>query len=934
MPTSSLSTTILCSMGFLAFTFASMFSLGALLSMRIPHRKEPSMFRIFTLGFLAWHFILILPPVAMGLLQVSFLKEFFAVFFVANLLAIVYCRRFLTKTLRDVPIRESLVIGAVLLIYGILVISHPIYFEWDVSSIYLKNSLGYLASNTIPRINPMDLSPYTSGHPPLISTVYAFSLFVSAGVHSFRLLGLLYIFAFLWSVRRMLRILSPEDSQAFSLSVLAVITASLPATYFLLHQNGCYPDFAFLSLASLALASLLEYVRFRIGICRALFYLASCMAITAKPQALFLAPLLLAFSPFRRRLRLAMFYAGCVPLCLYIATIGMPLKYGFGELATVIGTAILFLPVILVSKPIFDTDFDSGRRMKVIFLLCLGLPLLWSLRNALFLGSPTYPFVIKSISGGTINRDFLAFSTLGGSALAIKESVTESVPYFLDILSKVFIATSLGSIYLIPKLLGLRRIGSNTKDPQLIPIRSCLMIYASCYFMIWIFVLGGRFDGAALRTVLPLLPIVLMATVLGLLTLSEIRRYLAVLSVAAAFFALTFYVTVADLGLQVNQSNFMFLDAITSLLLLSGFAYVVWRNPPRGFRTFRMKLSASLGHVTPRSWASAQSALVAVICVPVFLPILYTPWPGLIVRALSAPEDGDLFLARETGFYYNYHEVIDFVNDHSVGHDRILIFQDIGVSCSTKRVVLSMLQINPIVLEIMEGGDEADVVRSIQEADLKHIIVPNHKAGGLYEAYRTRFENTTFNRLLETNLLTRSTKICRIDGSSGDVPGGSDMGLLSNTSLRNFLFEMDLSVGETGLDPWNGALIILQNPGGEDYLQVELRRDGWIAVVPYQEGKRGTWVNAARFQFETNRQYHLTMMHAEGRLSVLLDGVGLVEIESPLPQRDHLIWYSSSNAEIQLGEVKISEIQSPFEKTELTYWSVYTVLEKQTSARG
>jgi len=886
--------------------------------------KSISLADSILIGYIVFLLSLSFPILCFSICNFHALKEFYLSFlFVTIAMSVLGWIKLLgqrkLRTSISSHIGEIVCMLTIMVVLSILVYSQPVNLSWDVVTVHLKNALGYIQANSIPYRDPYGLCEILPASNPLSSIMASYFLIVTNNNSFGRIVSVFNFAIVLFSVRGLTqKIIFPEkDEKNSQFLFLGGIFLSLPLVIVFSGVWGMYPDSIAVALSSVAL----YFLSFDNKYFRALAFPAVGLAFLAKVQMLLLIPLTLAFFTHNKYWRTIMIFFSVVPSLI--------VGWTWGRLLNIFDITITFILSSLFTLISLFLNMHDGEKQNIrsvtqmrfrwVYIVAIGilLPLLWFIRNGIYLRRPFYPWVPFALWDEL--QDAVMFQTRMWETFASNILTFHS---FCELLPLIFTSTVIGSPFILAKVFGflymLQRKGRALTSLS-------LLFYTYLYVLYWSTVIRGIYDSVRIRYFLPLLPIVLVITLIGFYEMEKESPKLTYL-----YFLVSVFLSLRYISIDANNALSMRvypLHISTDDLLLAFFALAfLFPSVRRKFQSLasslqKVKVAVFIrGRVVKKPDLRFVARAVAFILTVFLASSSIYPRVTLLQRIIQTQGDHDLLLMRETNFHQNYYEVISFLKENADSEDAVLAFQDVGISVCLGLRTIDFQKPSIALKRLLTAETREEFVNIIKEYSVKWIVLPGPKNFAFNMLpIMLRNVNSSFLEFLKpayarTLLISEeSPKLPYVIS----VPEGS-------WEIRLSFFLQDL-----GNNPWDGIGITIGNTT-HAYL-IEVRNDGNLALLYLDKGKRGDWITCAHHGDFENKEVTVTIqydgktLHASAKSSNGSSSLSY-DLSSAEPLPGTVLSVFTQRARVCVKRVEVYQLvllQAPFEKFALEYWSIY-----------
>jgi hypothetical protein len=455
--------------------------------------------------------------------------------------------------------------------------------DWDVAAVYLPLSRAICEQNLIP-LTDQGLSIYS---PQGISVLYAWVYANSSSLltENFRLIPLVFALITMLLVYNITKLFLNEN-----VTKLAVIVYTfMPIFDNSLVWFSFYPDIAFAMLTTAIFYFLFKYIKTNETVFGVLAGSAFGLSSFMKLQSFWLFPVIIfTVLPFFRKKGIRLFIPILAPFVILLGI--LPISFLRGTLilevfwSLLLSTfrfdkfwyifSLIFLALlVIVANELGVKAFASKPRpspFKTLFLVWgISLPfhLIWYLRNYFLLGTFTWVVSIKDPN----------FQW----ALEILRTTPTASPtgeFYLSSLLFPLILPALGTAFLLPKLVGIKRLICTNRES------SSLYTWAIGYFLIYFLFT----DIINERYLLPIAP------------------FMAIFSAVGIFFIVGYLTKSRDINVMVLISMFLGIFSLVQSLLIFRFS----RGYSDLFVVFCLKIADLLnvpGGILSGAWLSVTN---------------------------------------------------------------------------------------------------------------------------------------------------------------------------------------------------------------------------------------------------------------------------------------------------------------------------------------
>lgn len=666
-------------------------------------------------------------------------------------------RCFLFRCLHASGLDYLLIITVALFIFKYaLILSIKGIYDWDATSLYLPFGRSIFLSNHIPIVGYYDYQPVTL--PMGISVLYAWSYSLSNSAYSegFRLFPILFVFMNMLIIFKLTREIASKEIAATSVIVYAL----LPLHDADLTYAAYYADPLYNTLILASFFFIYKYVKERkISYCL-LGGLALGLAGIVKAQSLYLLPAtLFVFTIIlgNKRLRTVLTYTLSTLVALFFVFVVWPDRSFLLNLdPTTIALAALFvlalttLVAICINGQANVLDWKNYGILRVLrdalgFYGIMGsIAGIWYLRNYLSTGSVLW--------GDFFNHADYHWATNFLSSTAATVNVTTIGLYLLYLIAIPFTSYVLGSLWVIPKIVGLIQ-GSKTRKWSFI-----MLVWVLGY---WIGYFWSKFHEFEATTVDPrdLYPLASFSSIFIAFGIVHISTYLTknyrnavitILLFSFGFVSLSqssliyqygpsslrgFFAIIANLLGSTSESlagkvpNYprLLVSVAPSLLLLSFVISLFILGPmvmaklSRNISKFRAKIAGSFHFHSRVSFK--KMAMFIFFFSTIVVPYLWLPFEfsGGNIYNLGKDQLNPLYGGLFT-------ELASYLENRTQDGDTILMLESNGLQYylhkNVKVVALAVPGNLATFRSAIESNDSSQLISAMRKLNVRYVLLP------------------------------------------------------------------------------------------------------------------------------------------------------------------------------------------------------------------
>ena len=744
--------------------------------------KEQKLGDKLVASFIVGLAIVMLLPYSVGIIFSSGFRTMSWIIYIASVLSLSIniktfireTRAVLEKAKRYISGRELFDLALVLSVIGFS-IKYTFYLlaravtDWDATVIYLPYARAIFFADSIP-FTAFDFARFTK--PMGISFLYGwiYSLSSSTFAENFRLIPLSFTF-----ITIMLIYLIAKDLCSSLVAKLAVmIYLYLPLHDSLLYYFAYYPDVAYNSLILAVFYFLYRYVRTLETKYCLIGGLALGLSMLLKAQtALFFAPVLFIFLPFfgRKSVRVLATSLTSATFLSFIALSHGNLTPFLGllrheGLVVLVLVAIISSLVALGVEAQKKTTVTEGSAFTVleglsIFLGASSLALLWYLRNYFTMGT-----LIWSSSIEEPNLQW-AINIISGFISQTYQR-PEASSFLLNMISVLLVHPILGSVWIIPKLVGMLKL---TAKRKMLPVLNWILGFFLTYtlYAYSTIVISSSFTVNP-RDLLPLAPFFSIYSAWGLLVIAEYfwktrtrettlyllaslgfvslaqsslilyypTSFLAGICDQIAKLSFTSWRLLAHGGPQASSNWLIFGFVVGSLLLLP---FLVRRGIT--FILSKMGICVRVTYRSPKQFAILKRVLFFIIILSVTLTVQVFPYVALTYEF----GNGDMIAFKENQvkelWAGIYSDILPYIDDNAESGDVILAIDAALTGLQYKLDNIRLIDItspdNLASMRILvESNDTEEIVTMLHDLNVRYFLLPKWGSGGT-KGYATSF---------------------------------------------------------------------------------------------------------------------------------------------------------------------------------------------------
>ena len=640
---------------------------------------------------------------------------------------------------------------------------------WDATVFYLPYARAIYFADSIP-FTAFDFARFTK--PMGISFLYGwiYSLGSSTLAENFRLIPLSFSF-----ITILLIYLIAKDLCSSLVAKLAVmIYLFLPLHDSTLYYFAYYPDVAFNSLILAVFYFLYRYARTLETKYCLIGGLAFGLSMLLKAQtALFFASIVFTFLPLfgRKSVRVSATSLTPVTFLSFIAVSHGNLTPFLGLLRDE-GLVVLVLVAIMSSLVALGveaqekTTVAEGSAFTVleglsIFLGASSVALVWYLRNYFTMGTfiwlssikePNLQWAINILSG------FISQTSQGPKASS----------FLPMIISVLLVHPILGSVWIIPKLVGMVKL---TVKRKMLPVLNWVLGFFLSYILYaYSTIVTSSSFTVNPRDLLPLAPFFSIYSAWGLLVIAEyfwktrtrettlyllaslgfvsLAQSLVILRYPPSFLAkicdqmaklsFTSWKLLAHGGPQASSNWLIFGFVVGSLLLLP---FLVRRGIT--FILSKMGICVRVTYRSPKQFAILKRVLFFIIILSVTLTVQVFPYVALTYEF----GNGDMIAFKENQvkelWAGIYSDILPYIDDNAESGDVILAIDAALTGLQYKLDNIRLIDItspdNLASMRILvESNDTEEIVTMLHDLNVRYFLLPKWGSGGT-KGYATSF---------------------------------------------------------------------------------------------------------------------------------------------------------------------------------------------------
>jgi len=729
---------------FVNFVISTPFIIGLLILYKLNYRpfNELSIAECILIGIVMGELTIVLPTVLIEILNLFHTSVFFHIIFILKQgfligTIILYFKKgkinmsYLNIKFSLTTLFEYVFLIILLAFYYYLILIIPVDLSFDAVNYYLPYAMG-LIKNGIYSLDPFSAYTILGGAPnmpPFVSILYGYALDIIPYNDSFKLTPFLFVLHIVLAGSLLAKEIFPKI-QVLWVSIIILI---MPTTFIYMTTTPYNTDLTFY-------AFFISAILFIIKSKKSQNYLWSILAggsisaliLTRDFGLLFLIPILFLIIIGNQKIK----KLSIIPLVSYLfipiallTSKNLLLLYKVHALLLFM-LQIIFLSLIYLSSRYISYEYNTNKKLLLIMLIPA---IIFTSQNIFTWGSPILRTQIGTLNlKTTINYSWaanIALYELGKDALPIKaQSGTE----LLMNIVYIFIAPVLGSLFLLPKIVGIIKCVRHKNEDKM-PIILLLLITLS-----WISIFGG-INYSDISTYRHLFDITIILSILSATGIFIIFDKFNIKKNLFPFLMVLIFSIQILTYFNYNPSTF----TLTSRIIVDGpflinfciYSFLIFLLPAillKFIYSFKLRIFTQI----------TSYFITMIVIMSILIPTL-----SIIILNNGSYDKTYKYNLMNLGGYTTTLQIHEYFNSRGT-EGKILAY---GIDSLRYRTGLSVLDMTTILdLAIvkcyLDGNDPLSTVQKLKDNEIEYIVVPI--SGEISGRFRKLYRHTNILEIL------------------------------------------------------------------------------------------------------------------------------------------------------------------------------------------